>query len=1059
MSTQSNRDALIERLRRDLIGPEAQDEVVRARPSDVYLTGILYPRKTAFSPEENEKLSVEGGTEQGGSEAEQSPIDRSTRPSAAGISFAVRCPEASPSVTFRIYCGTYSALYSEERLQPEANSERSRQSGVGKSVATGWQRTNHLVEIPNVSLKALEPIDLGGYGLPQAELYIQVTDWQDKKLVTAVLINCRQAERGDSRDELEQKMLFQTKVTVIPSESTTLVARPARAAVTDEDSRAADLLYRNAVEFATGHTCSSEWESEEGSLTANLVATTWIPQAVVPVMSSAGHRMFEVLLGNSTTKPLSAEWLASSDRDAIGQSLDLLTGAYLRWIQAQEAAASNLSPEHQQQAARHMAECRRVHGRLSEAVRLVRTDAAVATAFRLANKAMAVQRCWTYPGQADLTWRPFQLAFILLNLPSLAEMNHSDRRIMDLLWFPTGGGKTEAYLGLIAFVLFHRRLRHAQSPDRGAGVAAIMRYTLRLLTTQQFQRAAAMVLACEQIRRKVITLPGVAANLGEKEFSIGLWVGGDSVPNDTLTACQALQANDPARPTPAQLSQCPACSRPLRWYCIPDRSSVRVKCTNRHCVLANAGRDLPVWTVDDDVYREMPSLVIGTIDKFAQIVRNPSTHVLFGIRQNTDAPDLILQDELHLISGPLGTLTALYETAIDRLCTRGTVKPKIIGSTATIRRAEQQIRALFDRSTCQFPPPGIDAVNSGFAVEDPHASGRFYLGVTTAGRSAKFTIQAVCASLLQSAASNLGTEAERDPYWTLVAYFNSLRELGGALVLMQDDVPATLKEIAGRRSEAARELYEIKELTSRVSQLEIRDMLDQLKITAASPGTVDVLLASNMISVGVDVPRLGLMVVNGQPKGIAEYIQATSRVGRGDGPGLIVSVYNNAKARDRSHYETFRTWHQTLYREVESTSVTPFAPRARDRALHSVLVALVRHLTDDMTDNPVLTQRGRAALEEFKKLIAERAASVDPSETAGVVDQLELLSGLWDARTGLVKYWNDRRPATSLLISAETAAAARASGRTIGEAWPTMNNMRNVEPATSFDLSEGLENA
>ncbi len=368
---------------------------------------------------------------------------------------------------------------------------------------------------------------------------------------------------------------------------------------------------------------------------------------------------------------------------------------------------------------------------------------------------------------------------------------------------------------------------------------------------------------------------------------------------------------------------------------------------------------------------------------------------------------MILQDELHLISGPLGTLTGLYETALDLILSADGTRPKIIGSTATIRRAPEQVLALFDRKTCQFPPPGLSADDSGFTVIDKKLPGRRFIGITTAGRSAKFTLQAVAASLLQSASAGLGPE-DRDHFWSLVAYFNSLRELGGALVLMQDDVHDSIQLFAQARGEQKRTLHFVEELTSRRTQKEITAMLEQLERKAGHPEAVDVLLATNMVSVGVDITRLGLMVVNGQPKTMAEYIQATSRVGRGAGAGLVVPVLNNAKPRDRSHYETFRTWHSTLYREVEATSVTPFASRARDRALHAVLVAIIRHLVPGMLHVPVLTDSAIDSAEDLILKVSERARNVDPLET-DVESELRDRLNRWRRRAPQVTGINSER--------------------------------------------------
>jgi uncharacterized protein YfcZ (UPF0381/DUF406 family) len=494
----------------------------------------------------------------------------------------------------------------------------------------------------------------------------------------------------------------------------------------------------------------------------------------------------------------------------------------------------------------------------------------------------------------------------------------------------------------------------------------------------------------------------------------------------------------------------------LRYVRDTVAKSISAHCDVEGCFWSKS--PLPVWTVDSDLYREVPSLVIGTVDKFAQLARNAESGVIFGGGGRFRKPDLIIQDELHLISGPLGTMTGLYEVAIDRLCTKDGVVPKIIASTATIRQASTQIRALFDRSTCLFPSPVLDAGNSGFAVEDAYAPGRLHLGVTTSGRSGKFALQAVAASLIQTAGSPDMPDDTRDDFWTTIAYFNSLRELGGTLVLMNDDVIDSIKNIAARRGETPRDIAELIELTSRVGSSELKKYLDQLERRHGDPECCDVALASNMISVGVDVPRLGSMIVFGQPKGMAEYIQATSRVGRRKGGpgGIVITLYNNGKNRDRAHYETFQTWHRAMYRQVEATSVTPFAPRARGKALHAVLVILARHLIGSMRDEPRNAPEKADELNRIITEITKRARSVDSDEAVEVEEELlDFLEKWIGSSSELESYWKERTPNKSLLIGAEKASEIRANrGMYVNRAEPTPNSMRNVEPGTMFKLLE-----
>ncbi len=1039
MDAEQVRARIVLRLQADLIGPGSPDEIISDRPTERYTTGILYPKDQGIAPEEDDDGAEESDDGDVAAIAnDAAPLWSARKPATAGLSFALKGGEPSPEVRAFVRVGVYTLA---EAAQDADTAETSR-SGKGQ-----WRRrqlddelTFH-IELGDHSL--LVP------GIPGIKLYVLAVARHGLTTVTMALVN--EQPCGDSRAIDEARTFFQVELVVKPVAPTHLVPRPSRSHTIDEDGQVAALIYREAVEYAVGHTCSATVDLDPAHRPV-AVRTTWLPEATVSATSEQGDAHFKIAREHPTLSPLRADWLAEAEPKALNEGLRLIEQAYRAWISDQEAAISTLPTQHQPQAHLHIQTCRAGADRMRDGIALIEHDDNVRAAFQLSSRAMTMQYRWSR--SADLVWRPFQLAFQLLALPSLADRNHADRKVMDLLWFPTGGGKTEAYLGLTAFILILRRLR-ATDDDDGSGVAVLMRYTLRLLTIQQFQRAAAMILACELLRRQAHGDTKVRS-LGKAPFSIGLWVGQAATPT-TIQDARKVQAGSPS--TYEQLTECPACRGRLAWRvttkCFP-------LCDNAACVLGKTGNELPVWTVDEDIYREAPSLVIATVDKFAQIVRKMESAVLFGRGANMRhaPPDLIIQDELHLISGPLGTMTGLYETAIDALCERDGRRPKVVGSTATIRRASDQVRALFNRGTYQFPPPGLDAANSGFALRDTSRPGRLYLGITTAGRSAKYVLQAVAASLLQAATDPSLSDQERDWYWTLVAYFNSLRELGSAVVLMQDDVPVTIKNIASRRNEPPRPIQPPSELTSRRRSAEIRDMLAQLGNPAGHADAVDSLLASNMISVGVDIQRLGLMVVNAQPKSLSEYIQATSRVGRGAIPGLVLTIYNASRARDRSHFETFPTWHRTLYREVEATSVTPFASRAQDKALHAVLVALVRHLVPGMRQQPALDAPKRALADQLCALIEQRAQAADARETAAVSKLLKERLDEWEQwwQPG-AEYWADFGSKRTLLMSAEQHAAGQAaSGAGEGAGgmqkalWPTPNSMREVEPGTPFVL-------
>lgn len=1040
------KDQLVKRIGIDLIGPSADNEFLEAYPTDVYLTGILFPTKSEIAKEENEQLGSEGG---GGLEApsggDEVSLAGSKRPATIGVSFVVESGDV-PTILIEFECAAYGRNAAHLGLDGKPMWERTAiHSNLGGTVVLDFEH------------KDFDSAETGVKGL---HAHVRTSPWGDKKLVTVAMINAHPTPEEYERDEMERICFFQTGIVVKPGDGTTLGSRPLGGSAVDEDTMMARLIYRDVREYAVGHTCSAGWVDVEGAV--GQVHTTWLPTSVVMGMSSEGVEEFSSLSEKSSGPILGTDWLSETGGNKLVEGLKRLPNAYSDWLDGQRKRLAKLlddgeiaDPAVIAQAEKHFVKAGKITARMEGAIKLIETDLNVQKAFRLANRAIMIQRKWVAQEEDGLIWRPFQLGFILLSLESVANESHEHRETADLLWFPTGGGKTEAYLALVAFTLFLRRLRHGED---GAGVAAFMRYTLRLLTVQQFQRASALICACDSIRQGTDLPVDLQVALGDTPFSLGLWVGGDATPNKFADAKKALL--DPlAHNRPDQLKRCPKHRDEfLSWKADDSTQSIYATCENSDCLWHDA--PLPVWTVDTDIYRRLPSLVIGTIDKFAQLARNPDTRRMFGQDTNYRNPDLIIQDELHLISGPLGSLTGLYEVAIDRLCSDGGARPKIIASTATIRQASSQIEALFDRETCLFPQPVLDASNSGFAVEDTKNPGRCYMGLTTAGRSAKFALQAITASLLQAGASNLFNDDSRDDFWTLVTYFNSLRELGGALVLMQDDVTDSIRNYAAQRGEAVRTVSEPMELTSRVSSSELKNYLDQLEIRQGADGCTDIVLASNMISVGVDVPRLGTMIVNGQPKGIAEYIQATSRVGRrrGGPGGLVAVIYNNGKARDRSHFETFRTWHEALYRDVEATSVTPFAPRARAKALHSALVILARHLVDGLVTGVTRVNNHEDELDGYIDEIVERARRIDRAEAGNVESELRRFLEDWQNNASMYRdYWNDYSPRTSLLISAERAAEIRARfGGYHERAVPTPNSMRNVEAGTLFKLEEEL---
>jgi hypothetical protein len=1080
------RDELHQLVLADLLGPLGGEfeEFGNERPTDRYILGRLAPDGTVIEPDTQDETADIDSADLGEEQPEPSaPNIVSLAPSALG------CTVYVTGDTSELHVRAEWAWY--RRTVPENESESS----------LVWQRVpvHGSVTVP-LSEGELRPAHVHAEH-QQVLLRGRARRHAGNWLVSLFLVNA-QARREGAADSA---WLFQVSLAVTgPDHAAVFMPRPETASGGDQADKAEQrrlaMAYRMCPEFAVGHgTGVHVTAADDDPMRAVEIVTTAVPAYEVPFTSAPTP-------GSDPDLPWLADLLLDMHQLAERDLPDLLAGlrplatGYRTWIGEQESRVGNPAAwleGFQKDAADALAAARRAADRIELGIELLGQDEQALAAFRFANQAMYLQRRHTHAAEArsrdpallldealdqasdpaNYSWRPFQLAFLLLNLPALASPEHPDRSdssraLADLLWFPTGGGKTEAYLGLTAYVLAIRRLQGSVGGlDAADGVAVLMRYTLRLLTIQQFQRAAALICACETLRR------ADAGSWGARAFRIGLWVGARVTPNRTDDADDWLKQQRGGRraPTralgsPHQLVACPWCGAGLEaGRDITVDMTVRrtkVTCPDPFCDFGtSAGGDgLPIVVVDEEIYRLLPSLIIGTVDKFAQLTWRGETQGLFGrvsrrctrhgyVTQDTMAekwelgsetsvhparggepaariektaplrpPDLIIQDELHLISGPLGSMVGLYEAAVDRLATwdlgQGRrSRPKVIASTATARRAPRQIGALFDRRTEVFPPPGLDIADSFFARQRPtdpghalYAPGRRYVGLCAHGIRMKSTLIRVYVSALggaQKLHEKYGKNPVTDPYMTLVGYFNSLRDLGGMRRLVEDDVSARLTR-AEERGLARRYDPLLRELTSRLSSTEIPQVLGHLMepFTAdrrkGERPPIDVLLATSMIAVGVDVQRLGLMVVASQPKSSAEYVQATSRVGR-QAPGLVFTVFNWARPRDLSHYETFEHFHATIYRNVEALSVTPFADRAVDRGLTGVLISLVRDLADTYNGNmrAAAFDRNDEMADHVVRYLKRRAGNV--SGDAAVSEEVE------DSLDERLDQWNRER--------------------------------------------------
>lgn len=998
---------LVEALRYDLIGPMLPDELIDQRPTRWYLAGFLVPTgapvEQRSDPLDQEELGA-GFSSDRDDDLGDDPASSSRGWFPASFGLSVLVPASATHLYVVLTWGEYIRLLPADSLaawkehQPERlaaiqkpkgqpSEETESEPDTPRAPPPLWRRIPQTAEAPEIPLRS------GWYKIdaaPGLRLHVQVRPAKAPGLVSGTrtvsvfLVNEREPVEGPKADE---RAVFQVEMAVRCPGG--LVPRTDWSASTDTDPDAArtDLQYRDHGEWAVGHGVATMADKPVEGQPVSSVRTSWLPTSLVRRMEAKTVPGVALEMEKLGVMP---------DAAALSTAILPMIDAYTSWIGDKRLEAAGLPSGRLATAQALLVRAETVRDRIQAALTWLGTDALAFEAFHLANKVMAVAaekaRPWAYDAQKRPSWRLFQLAFVLLNIQSVADGGHPDREVVELLFFPTGGGKTEAYLGVAAFAMLLRRLRGRNRPDEGAGVAVLLRYTLRLLTLDQLSRAATLVCALEVLRRQI---PG---KLGKRRFSIGLWVGKTGTANRMVDAEKELSLyksnpKDPRRSPGVPLATCPWCGKPFvpDCYDVEKRDgkpwALRVGCVDEDCPFHRDNSDsigIPVAVVDEQVYHELPAFLIATVDKFAVLPWRGSAGSLFGKVAASDAftfypvgeafpstakrlpdgllpPEIIIQDELHLISGPLGTMVGLYETAILAFCrSKEGYGPKIIASTATARRAAQQVRALYGRPLVEvFPPPGIDASDTFFArVDMEEAATRRYVGVAAPGRSLKAIAVRVYSTLLSAAykdwrRGSIGIQNTADTYCSLVAYFNTLRELGGAQRLVQEEVAPRCAKLDQRHALQEKTNpwcldrtlnFDPMELTSRQSTDQIRQTTTKLRHAYQSNegGRNDVLLASSMISVGVDIPRLGLMVMNGQPRTVAEYIQSTSRVGR-ETPGLVVTIHNLRRPRDRSHYERFVAFHDGFYRMVEAASVTPFSSRAIDRGLAGIVVALARH--------------------------------------------------------------------------------------------------------------------
>lgn len=1104
------RDDILKFIKKELIGPdpikphiqENGEEILLNEPPRLrYGAGVLFPRAATFekadsttSEEEKvlEKLEEEKKETDDPVKTEESkaPVDmaedfeeeiglaNSFLPSAMGFSCFSIIPK--DGFTVKATLGVYEIK--EYSYQKEDGTSVSRKAYYRSSLDQEF--TLNASEIPLQSGKSIDKllVDKDGKEI-NLKLNIRNRTHENNStnnihLLTFTLINLN---TGGAENIKNEDCFFQVSFSVTANEKCFCPYKAAAFKTDKDDEKSNLLLFRMKKTFAVGHGCSPSWNDNDidftDSITTEAIPVYEIKPIVPNELKSVELKMFD---------------LSDLSEKDITTNLVKLNVEYEAWIDKQEEIANaELKDELLETALRHIESCRLCLQRMKEGVDVLKRNEKVNRAFKLMNRAMLLQqlhygietRNWildkgNITGVKDAiipnindssswkqglgAWRPFQLAFILMNLNAMLDSSHGDREMVDLIWFPTGGGKTEAYLGLSAFTIFLKRLKDKND----SGTTVLMRYTLRLLTAQQFQRAAALICACDKIRKEN------EEELGTARISIGLWVGSDSTPNRRDEARRAFQIMEQGREeeNPFIVLKCPWCGSQMGYLKeartnkvkgykrrkIGTKETIIYQCDNQQCDFSKPDFNLPLVVIDEDIYDNPPTLLIGTVDKFAMLTWKPEAKTIFGFRGNErkfSPPELIIQDELHLISGPLGSMVGLYETMIEELCTANSIKPKIIASSATISRAKEQINSLYGRGTNNvniFPAQCLSAGDSFFAYEDTTSTGRIYTGIFASALPSHATAQVrVLSALLQSVKSiSVADEILRDPYWTALTYFNSIRELGHAATLIRADIREYMNSIWIRKAIKGDERRFINrdiELTSRINSNDIPEYLEQLSKSWTGDKNeypVDVCLATNMISVGVDIPRLGLMTVIGQPKTTSEYIQATSRVGRSKkGPGLVFTIYNCSKPRDRSHFEHFQEYHSKIYSKVEPTSVTPFSAPARERGLHAILVGLVRMLaTNEEISKKPKPFPPTKLLAEVQQIIFNRVQKIDKEEYDSTLELLEEKIGEWQLELPIEYGGFGNQQNSVLMYPAGTAISENLKG-----AWSTPTSMRNVD--------------
>lgn len=1026
-------DEIEKYLRKDLIGPIEENEIIeKEEPLTYYCMGILWAKRIENSFTKNNEKDIQFKDEndlEDQLEPSNDTINLANKynPSAMAISFMLGLGTSKINVLFKFAKYKYIGDKTDNKIV-------NKYKRIPYEVKLSFDLPNVCADIKANNSSLLKDLEIN------IECHVRKIFNDGSKLVTVSVTNERvSAQKNILRNE---SAIFQCQLDILCEDGFLPIYKNSNISVSS-DGLINNMLYRNIFNYAYGHGCSVKYN--ECGTNIKKISSEFMPIYQVLQMMPNNLKNDEFLKMN---------YWRDIDRYLAKVKLEGFIEEYELWFKELEKKSEKLKT-YEIAVKKSLDNINICIARLKNGINILLENDIAWMSFKYMNEAMLLQRVKTKNCSEDIVkWYPFQLAYIIQIIPDIVDEKSKYRDIVDLLWFPTGGGKTEAYLGVSAFVIFYRRLFNRPLND---GVTIIMRYTLRLLTIQQFERATALICACEHIR-KLNDIPG-------GEISIGLWIGSNMTPNHLSDAADKLNEllEDPNKRiyegNPLQITNCPWCGANIDIGCYSVDNNMHIRCKNNS--MCEFNNNLPIYIVDDDIYEKRPTLILSTIDKFARIVWEEKSKAIFGTDDQLP-PELIIQDELHLISGPLGSITGIYEIAVDKLCNRNEKNPKIIASTATVRNANHQIENLYGRDMFKFPPNGIESGDSFFAVvaSKKNKPARTYIGLSELGGSISDLMIRIYANL--TFIKNLFIKQGRDDdvinqFYTTIGYFNSIKDLGASASIINDRVTANIKSlISNKFKEVSKNvgltIKDVKnyqkhdELTSRKTSKEIKETLQQLSRSYRDNLCYSYVLASNMLSVGIDIDRLGTMIVYNQPKSNSEYIQATSRVGRSN-PGVVFTLYNSSRSRDKSHYEQFQYYHQTLYEYVEATSVTPFSSRAIEKALHCVYIALIRHTISGMSSNKSASKfrSNLDGVEEVKDYILERVNKINPL-SVDIADQwLKYFIDIWENiakenRDTLV--YSDYNGGISLLNSAEKDTDI--------EVPPVLNALRNVDKASNI---------